>query len=57
MDKSRRTVVEIRDDLHAEVRKLAFLNDLHIYELANAIIEDHMKDQEKIKKLIKKLKI
>ncbi|MEM3459009.1 MAG: hypothetical protein QXN36_00260 [Candidatus Bathyarchaeia archaeon] len=58
MDKAfRRTVVEVREDLHREIRKLALLNDLRIYELTNAIIEETLKDQEKIKAIIKKLKI
>ena len=53
----RRTVVEVREDLHRELRKLALLNDLRIYELTSAIIEDFLRDQEKVKALIKKLKI
>ncbi|MGQ9506523.1 MAG: hypothetical protein ACUVTB_01530 [Candidatus Bathycorpusculaceae bacterium] len=53
----KRTVVEIREDLHREIRKLAFLNDLRIYVVANAIIEEFLKDQEKVKVLIKKLKL
>ncbi len=57
MDKSRRTVVEVRDDLHREIRKLALLNDVRIYELANAIIEEFLKDQERAKAVIKKLTI
>lgn len=57
MDKSRRTVVEVRDDLHREIRKLALLNDLRIYELTNAIIEEAIKDKEKVKTLIKRLKL
>ena len=57
MDKSRRTVVEVREDLHKEIRKLALLNDLRIYELANAMIEENLRDPEKIKHVIKKLKL
>jgi hypothetical protein len=58
MSKSaRRTVVEVREDLHQELRKLALLNDLRIYELTNAMIEEFLKDQEKVKSLIKKLKL
>ncbi|MEM3356995.1 MAG: hypothetical protein QW166_04120 [Candidatus Bathyarchaeia archaeon] len=53
----RRTVVEVRDDLHREIRKLALLNDLRIYELTNAILEDYLRDQERVKALIKRLKI
>lgn len=58
MDKNaRRTVVEISEDLHREIRKLALLNDLRIYVVANAIIEEFLKDQERVKALVKKLKI
>jgi hypothetical protein len=54
---TRRTVVEVREDLHRELRKLALLNDLKIYELTNVMIEEFLKDQEKVKSLIKKLKL
>lgn len=57
MDKSRRTVVEVRDDLHKEIRKLALLNDLRIYQLTNAIIEEFLRDKERVKILIKRLKL
>lgn len=57
MDKGRRTVVEVREDLHREIRTLALLNDLRIYELANAIIKEYLTDDERIKALIKKLKL
>jgi len=53
----RRTVVEVREDLHRELRKLALLNDLRIYELTSAIMEDFLRDQERVKALIKRLKI
>jgi hypothetical protein len=52
----RRTVIEVREDLHREVRKLALLNDLRIYQLANAIIEDFLKDEQRVKILIRRLK-
>ena len=58
MSKStQRTVVEIRENLHREIRKLAFLNDLRIYVVANAIIEDFLKDEERVKSLIRRLKL
>ncbi len=57
MDKSRRTVVEVREDLHREIRKLALLSDLRIYELTNAILEDCLKDHERVKMVIKKLRL
>jgi hypothetical protein len=57
MDKHRRTVIEVRADLHKQIRKLALLNDLRIYALANAIIEETLKDPEKTNALIKTLKL
>jgi len=53
----RRTVVEVREDLHREIRKLALLNDLRIYQLVNAILEDYLKDEQRVKALIKRLKL
>jgi hypothetical protein len=38
----RRTVVEVSDGLHRELRKLALLNDLRIYVLVNAILEEFL---------------
>jgi len=57
LDKARRTVVEVRGDVHRELRKLALLNDLRIYELTNAVLEEYLRDQEKTKAIIKRLKI
>ena len=56
MKENQRTVVEVREDLHSEVRKLALLNDLRIYELANAMLEEFLKDEERVKALIKRLR-
>ena len=57
MSKNRRVVVEIREDLHREIRKQAILNDLKIYQLTNAIVEEFLKDEERVRALIKKLKM
>jgi len=57
VDKHRRTVIEIQADLHQQIRKIALLNDLRIYVVANAIIEETVKDQERINALIKRLKL
>ena len=54
---SRRVVVEIQHDLHRELRKLAVLNDLKIYELTNAILRDFLADDDQVKGLLKRLKI
>jgi hypothetical protein len=57
VDEHARKVVEVRADLHQQIRKLALLNDLKIYVLANAIIEDALSDKERIVALVKKLKV
>ena len=57
MGEHRRTVVEVRADLHQRLRQLALLNDLRIYVLVNAIIEEALGDEEKVKALIKRLKL
>ena len=57
MDERRRTVVEVRADLHKQIRKLALLNDLRIYRLTNAIIEEMLNDKERIDALIKRLSL
>lgn len=57
MSRNRRVVVEVAEDLHREIRKHAVLNDVKIYELANAIIADFLKDEEQVKRLIRKLRL
>jgi hypothetical protein len=57
VDKHRRTVIEVRADLHKQIRKLALLNDLRIYAVANALIEETLSDQERVNALLKKLKM
>ena len=52
-----RTVVEVGVDLHQRVRQLALLNDLRIYVLANALIEETLNDRERINALIKRHEI
>jgi len=54
---SRRTVVEVWEDLHRDVRKLALLNDLKIYVLVNGIIGEFVGDEDKVRALIKSLKL
>lgn len=54
---SKRTVVEVRDELHREIRKLAFLNNLQIYQVANAIIKEFLRDEERVKVLVRRLKL
>jgi hypothetical protein len=57
VDEHVRKIVEVRADLHQQIRKLALLNDLKIYVLANAVIEDALNDKERVCALIKKLKV
>jgi hypothetical protein len=57
LDKTRRAVLEVHEDLHREIRKLALLNDLRIYELTSAILKEFLGNQEQIKTLVRKLKI
>jgi len=58
VDKSvRRVVVEVRCDLHRELRKLALLNDLRIYVLVNGVLEEFLEDEERVRALIKRLRL
>jgi len=57
VEKKRRVVVEIREDLHQELRKLAIINDIKLYVLVNAIVSETLNDQEKVKLLLKKSKL
>jgi len=57
LEKKRRVVVEIREDLHQELRKLAIINDIKLYVLVNAIVSETLNDQEKVKLLLKKSKL
>jgi len=57
VDKHRRTVIEVRADLHKQIRKLALLIDLRIYAVVNALIEETLSDQERVNALLKKLKM
>ena len=54
---NKRVVVEVTENLPHELRKLAVLNDLKVYVLANAILEECLSDEVRVKQLLKKLKI
>lgn len=56
LDKPRRVVAEVREDLHRELRKLALLNDLRIYELISGMLEDYLQNEERTRQLIRRLK-
>ena len=51
-----RVVVEIREDLHKELRKTAVLNDLKLHVLTNALLEECLSKEENVKSIIKRLK-
>lgn len=53
---SRRVVVEVQEDLHRELRKLAVLNDLKIHVLVNAVLQEVLSDEVHIKALLRQLK-
>jgi hypothetical protein len=57
VSRQRRVVVEVTEPVHRELRKIALLNDLKIYELTNAIFEDCLRDEERVNALVKKLKL
>jgi hypothetical protein len=50
---SKRVVVEVRADLHKELRKLAVVNDLRLYTVVNVLLEDCMRDEERVKALLR----
>jgi tripartite-type tricarboxylate transporter receptor subunit TctC len=54
---SKRVVVEVRRELHKELRKLAVMNDLKVYVVTNAILEDYLSNEELVKNLLKRLKV
>jgi hypothetical protein len=53
---NKRVVVEVSEEAHYELKKLAVLNDIKIYVLADAILEQCLSDEAQIKLLLKKLK-
>ena len=57
MDKHRRVVVEVHEDVHREIRRLALLNDLKLYEVTNAALEEFLADQERVRLLVKRVKL
>ncbi len=54
---SRRVVVEVKPELHRELHKLAVLNDLKIYVLTNAMLEDYLTDEVRVKALLRQLRM
>jgi len=50
-------VVEIHEELHQELRRIAIMNDLKLYMLVNGVVEETLNDEERLKTVIKRLKI
>jgi hypothetical protein len=48
--------VEIREDLHQELKKTAVMNELKLYNLVNGIITETLNDEERLKELLRKLR-
>lgn len=49
--------VLVRKDLHGKLKALAAFNEVKIQELASAILEKALQDQDSIKMIIKHLRI
>ena len=47
----------VEEDLHRELRKLDVLNDLKIYVLTNAMLEDYLTDEVRVKALLRQLRM
>jgi hypothetical protein len=52
---SKRVVVEVQEDVHREIRKIAVMNDLKIYQLVNAMLRDCLDDEDRVKAVLKQL--
>jgi hypothetical protein len=50
-----RTIVEVRADLHRELRKLAADYDTHIYVVASLLLEDCLSNPERVTAVLAKL--
>jgi len=49
--------VQIRKDIHARIKALSALNDLKLRDLATALLSEILTDEERVKQIIKKLKV
>ncbi len=54
---SKRVVVEVKSDLHRELRKIAVNNDLKLHVLTNALLADCLSNEEHMRDVVKKLRI
>ncbi|MCW4017366.1 MAG: hypothetical protein NWF00_01570 [Candidatus Bathyarchaeota archaeon] len=56
MGKGKRVVVEVSEEVHGRLRRLAIFNDLKLYVLVDALMEEALRDEEQVKLLIKRVK-
>ena len=54
---SRRVVVEVEEEVHRDLRKIAVINNLKLYVLVNAVLKDYVADEERLRGLLKKLSL
>jgi hypothetical protein len=47
----------VRKDLHGKLKALAAFNELKIQELASAILEKALQDEDSIKMIVRRLRI
>ena len=48
--------LQVRKDIHGEIRKLALLNDIKIRDLATFLLLEILKDKEKVRHVIQLVK-
>ena len=48
-------VVEVEEEVHRDLRKIAVINNLKLYVLVNAALKDCLNDEERLRGLLKKL--
>jgi hypothetical protein len=49
--------VLVRKDLHGKLKALAAFNELKIQELASAILEKALQDEDSVKMIVRRLRI
>ncbi len=57
MPKNKRVVIEVSEQVHGELRRLAAFNDLRLYLVADAVLRDVLQDEEHVKAVVRRLKL
>jgi hypothetical protein len=55
--KNKRVVIEVSEQVHGELRRLAAFNDLRLYLVADAVLRDVLQDEEHVKAVVRRLKL